>query len=76
MYSFRSNISSNHCPDEKGTESGYNRHQGVGRQWVATIAPMKRGLKVDTTDIRVSVDNVATIAPMKRGLKVVYVSTS
>ena len=39
-------VGSNHCPDEKGTE----RNSGL-RRWsldsiVATIAPMKRGLKV------------------------------
>ena len=36
---------SNHCPDEKGTESD---HRGITCQeciYVATIAPMKRGLK-------------------------------
>ena len=60
---------SNHCPDEKGTESSWHT-----RLWptdgVATIAPMKRGLKVRRR-LRWAVRNqrVATIAPMKRGLK-------
>ena len=36
---------SNHCPDEKGTES-YVEVFGGGGALVATIAPMKRGLKV------------------------------
>ena len=38
---------------------------------VATIAPMKRGLKEDEiSEWAVAWDKVATIAPMKRGLKV------
>ena len=38
-------VGSNHCPDEKGTES-YSLHREDDRMnFVATIAPMKRGLK-------------------------------
>ena len=36
---------------------------------VATIAPMKRGLKGITGDVIHTIQHVATIAPMKRGLK-------
>ena len=37
-------VGSNHCPDEKGTESAKLQVQ-TGTPLVATIAPMKRGLK-------------------------------
>ena len=64
--------SSNHCPDEKGTESGVPRSRRFSWRVVATIAPMKRGLKetIDTAITAEIGDQVATIAPMKRGLKV------
>ena len=38
-------IGSNHCPDEKGTESRILNPQSSFPIVVATIAPMKRGLK-------------------------------
>ena len=38
-------VCSNHCPDEKGTERGIFETPYLKRDFVATIAPMKRGLK-------------------------------
>ena len=38
-------LCSNHCPDEKGTESDTSQIRVVGFYRVATIAPTKRGLK-------------------------------
>ena len=61
--------SSNHCPDEKGTESGAGGSLPDALNGVATIAPMKRGLKVDSGWRNAKSIIVATIAPMKRGLK-------
>ena len=39
----------NHCPDEKGTESLFHRIVVTHSSAVTTIAPMKRGLKVNVT---------------------------
>ena len=39
---------SNHCPDEKGTESTGAVCREMAVAMVATIAPMKRGLKATT----------------------------
>ena len=41
---------SNHCPDEKGTESQKIR-QFQSLWFVATIAPMKRGLKAQPESV-------------------------
>ena len=38
---------------------------------VATVAPMKRGLKGYNVSISICTSSVATVAPMKRGLKVI-----
>ena len=66
----RLSLSSNHCPDEKGTESiSGNRRNPYPFDYVATIAPMKRGLKADEIQGALDFYFVATIAPMKRGLK-------
>ena len=66
-------ICSNHCPDEKGTESSQREAMTACLNLsVATIAPMKRGLKgatQHTTATAPDIRLVATIAPMKRGLK-------
>ena len=62
---------SNHCPDEKGTERIIKTLKIPFDIAVATIAPMKRGLKVSPLKIKELVGDVATIAPMKRGLKAV-----
>ena len=62
---------SNHCPDEKGTERNSNVYSPRTYIKVATIAPMKRGLKVCIgCYLNCTAAIVATIAPMKRGLKV------
>ena len=60
---------SNHCPDEKGTERAFMDDRDSESTLVATIAPMKRGLKVANVQEGDPVYAVATIAPMKRGLK-------
>ena len=39
-------VGSNHCPDEKGTERKSESQSRAEYEGVATIAPMKRGLKV------------------------------
>ena len=40
------NDSSNRCPDEKGTERLEAFNKAMPENMVATVAPMKRGLKV------------------------------
>ena len=43
-------VGSNHCPDEKGTESIASQDLMILSPYVATIAPMKRGLKGPPND--------------------------
>ena len=62
-------LGSNHCPDEKGTERYLTLIHILAVNTVATIAPMKRGLKVTLILALRFSTLVATIAPMKRGLK-------
>ena len=58
-------------PDEKGTER-IAIGQGLTLMYVATIAPMKRGLKVMSRFRNIWHLVVATIAAMKSGLKALY----
>ena len=69
LISFINYLSSNHCPDEKGTESDSLLKVVSPAIIVATIAPMKRGLKGHDIKCSSRLSRVATIAPMKRGLK-------
>ena len=66
---------SSECRDEKRTESVLNSWVWLMLLLVATIAPMKRGLKGTVASHHGVLRAVATIAPMKRGLKVLVVAS-
>ena len=63
-------VGSNHCRDEKRTESHNNfvNHAPMDGV-VATIAAMKSGLKAAMSFVHMQIGGVATIAAMKSGLK-------
>ena len=61
------NISSNHCPDEKGTESEKRCRLLSFLFGVATIAPTKRGLKVQSCVLKYNRIECSNHCPDEKG---------